>query len=81
MSDCSASSTNVWRPRMLRSMTSCSSIPSAQHIRGSTWNIGFIEGYGSVIWPEVQILPGVTMAPCCMGPAAGSGRHEGAARP
>lgn len=28
---------------------------------GGTWNVGFIEADGSVVWPEADVLPGVTM--------------------
>ncbi|TQL68965.1 branched-subunit amino acid aminotransferase/4-amino-4-deoxychorismate lyase [Nocardioides albertanoniae] len=29
---------------------------------GSTWNIGFIDADGTVIWPDAAVLPGVTMS-------------------
>ncbi|MFG2494861.1 aminotransferase class IV family protein [Streptomyces caniferus] len=29
---------------------------------GPTWNIGFIDAHGHVLWPEADVLPGVTMA-------------------
>ncbi|MFJ3975166.1 aminotransferase class IV family protein [Streptomyces sp. NPDC090021] len=29
---------------------------------GGTWNVGFIDREGSVIWPKAEVLPGVTMA-------------------
>ncbi|MGH3349142.1 MAG: aminotransferase class IV [Nocardioides sp.] len=29
---------------------------------GSTWNIGFIDPDGAVIWPDAAVLPGVTMS-------------------
>ncbi len=29
---------------------------------GGTWNVGFIDGDGTVLWPDEGILPGVTMA-------------------
>lgn len=29
---------------------------------GSTWNVGFVERDGTVVWPRADVLPGVTMA-------------------
>lgn len=29
---------------------------------GGTWNVGFIDANGTVIWPKGDVLPGVTMA-------------------
>ncbi|MFE6177089.1 aminotransferase class IV family protein [Streptomyces sp. NPDC056464] len=29
---------------------------------GSTWNVGFVEKNGTVVWPQAPVLPGVTMA-------------------
>ncbi|NDZ76996.1 aminotransferase class IV family protein [Streptomyces sp. SID10853] len=29
---------------------------------GGTWNVGFIESTGTVVWPKAPVLPGVTMA-------------------
>lgn len=29
---------------------------------GGTWNVGFIDANGSVVWPKADVLPGVTMA-------------------
>ncbi|MFF7300811.1 aminotransferase class IV [Streptomyces sp. NPDC008265] len=29
---------------------------------GGTWNVGFVDGDGAVIWPKAEVLPGVTMA-------------------
>ncbi|GAB2718916.1 aminotransferase class IV family protein [Streptomyces bullii] len=29
---------------------------------GGTWNVGFIDGKGTVVWPQAPVLPGVTMA-------------------
>ncbi|MFB9524943.1 aminotransferase class IV family protein [Streptomyces cremeus] len=29
---------------------------------GSTWNVGFVDDSGTVIWPQAPVLPGVTMA-------------------
>ncbi|WP_330177723.1 aminotransferase class IV family protein [Streptomyces sp. NBC_01498] len=29
---------------------------------GGTWNVGFVDAAGSVVWPEGDVLPGVTMA-------------------
>lgn len=29
---------------------------------GGTWNVGFIDGDGTVVWPAAPVLPGVTMA-------------------
>lgn len=40
---------------------------------GSTWNIGFIDPDGAVIWPEAAVLPGVTMA---LLPGVGSGHSR-----
>ncbi|MFF8732617.1 aminotransferase class IV [Streptomyces sp. NPDC015171] len=28
---------------------------------GCTWNVGFVDGAGEVIWPDAEMLPGVTM--------------------
>ncbi|MCW8383959.1 aminotransferase class IV family protein [Streptomyces justiciae] len=28
---------------------------------GGTWNVGFVDQVGTVIWPEGEVLPGVTM--------------------
>ncbi|MFJ2597156.1 aminotransferase class IV [Streptomyces erythrochromogenes] len=28
---------------------------------GSTWNVGFVDAAGTVVWPEADVLPGVTM--------------------
>ncbi|WP_351233440.1 aminotransferase class IV family protein [Streptomyces sp. NPDC002133] len=28
---------------------------------GTTWNIGFVDDAGTVVWPEADVLPGVTM--------------------
>ncbi|MET7936883.1 aminotransferase class IV family protein [Streptomyces sp. NPDC005322] len=29
---------------------------------GGTWNVGFVDGNGTVVWPQAPVLPGVTMA-------------------
>ncbi|MER7793520.1 aminotransferase class IV family protein [Streptomyces sp. NPDC097640] len=29
---------------------------------GGTWNVGFVDGGGTVVWPQAPVLPGVTMA-------------------
>ncbi|MFG2289655.1 aminotransferase class IV family protein [Streptomyces sp. NPDC048595] len=29
---------------------------------GSTWNVGFVDRDGAVVWPRADVLPGVTMA-------------------
>ncbi|WP_433544995.1 aminotransferase class IV family protein [Streptomyces sp. CA-294286] len=29
---------------------------------GSTWNVGFVDAAGTVLWPRAPVLPGVTMA-------------------
>ncbi|WP_413751860.1 aminotransferase class IV family protein [Streptomyces sp. R-74717] len=29
---------------------------------GSTWNVGFVERDGTVVWPQADVLPGVTTA-------------------
>lgn len=29
---------------------------------GGTWNAGFVDATGTVVWPEADVLPGVTMA-------------------
>ncbi|MET9557437.1 aminotransferase class IV family protein [Streptomyces sp. NPDC006645] len=29
---------------------------------GGTWNVGFVDADGAVVWPEGDVLPGVTMA-------------------
>jgi len=29
---------------------------------GGTWNVAFIDGSGTVVWPQAPVLPGVTMA-------------------
>lgn len=28
---------------------------------GCTWNVGFVDAAGTVVWPEAEVLPGVTM--------------------
>ncbi|MER5889351.1 aminotransferase class IV [Streptomyces sp. NPDC001941] len=28
---------------------------------GGTWNVGFVDAEGTVVWPEAPVLPGVTM--------------------
>ncbi|GAB7032576.1 aminotransferase class IV family protein [Streptomyces platensis subsp. malvinus] len=28
---------------------------------GGTWNVGFIDAHGNVVWPKADVLPGVTM--------------------
>ncbi|MFF7636440.1 aminotransferase class IV [Kitasatospora sp. NPDC008050] len=28
---------------------------------GGTWNIGFVDARGTVVWPQAEVLPGVTM--------------------
>lgn len=29
---------------------------------GGTWNVGFVDHQGAVVWPQAPVLPGVTMA-------------------
>ncbi|MFG2227893.1 aminotransferase class IV family protein [Streptomyces sp. NPDC048644] len=29
---------------------------------GGTWNVGFVDANGGVVWPKADVLPGVTMA-------------------
>lgn len=29
---------------------------------GGTWNVGFVDHDGTIVWPEAPVLPGVTMA-------------------
>ncbi|MBR7674324.1 aminotransferase class IV family protein [Streptomyces daliensis] len=29
---------------------------------GGTWNVGFVDHEGTVVWPQARVLPGVTMA-------------------
>jgi branched-subunit amino acid aminotransferase/4-amino-4-deoxychorismate lyase len=29
---------------------------------GTTWNVGFVDRDGTVVWPRAEVLPGVTMA-------------------
>ncbi len=29
---------------------------------GGTWNVGFVDQEGTIVWPEAPVLPGVTMA-------------------
>ncbi len=36
--------------------------PDGQVSEGGTWNVGFIDADGTVLWPETGVLPGVTMA-------------------
>lgn len=36
--------------------------PDERVSEGGTWNAGFIDATGSVVWPEADVLPGVTMA-------------------
>ncbi|WP_109505403.1 aminotransferase class IV family protein [Nocardioides speluncae] len=38
-------------------------IDSDAHVaEGGTWNVGFIDHDGTLVWPEADVLPGVTMA-------------------
>lgn len=41
---------------------------------GGTWNVGFIDGNGTVVWPDAPVLPGVTMA--LLQQHAGDVRHR-----
>ncbi|MDT3397429.1 aminotransferase class IV family protein [Streptomyces sp. B1866] len=36
--------------------------PNGLVSEGGTWNAGFIDGQGNVVWPKADMLPGVTMA-------------------
>ncbi|TJZ56806.1 aminotransferase [Streptomyces piniterrae] len=36
--------------------------PDGRVSEGGTWNVGFIDANGHVVWPEADVLPGVTMA-------------------
>ncbi|GAA0420493.1 aminotransferase class IV family protein [Streptomyces luteireticuli] len=29
---------------------------------GGTWNVAFVDARGTVVWPEAEVLPGITMA-------------------
>ncbi|GAB2724697.1 aminotransferase class IV [Kitasatospora kifunensis] len=35
--------------------------PDGRIAEGGTWNIGFVAADGTVVWPEAEVLPGVTM--------------------
>ncbi len=35
--------------------------PDGRISEGCTWNIGFVDGSGQVVWPDADMLPGVTM--------------------
>ncbi|MER6316464.1 aminotransferase class IV [Streptomyces sp. NPDC001581] len=35
--------------------------PNGTISEGGTWNLGFVDAAGTVVWPEAPILPGVTM--------------------
>lgn len=36
--------------------------PDGTVSEGGTWNVGFIDQDGTVVWPQAPVLPGVTMA-------------------
>ncbi|MFI9723442.1 aminotransferase class IV family protein [Streptomyces sp. NPDC052396] len=36
--------------------------PGGLVTEGGTWNVGFVDADGAVVWPEAEVLPGVTMA-------------------
>ncbi|MFE7114326.1 aminotransferase class IV family protein [Streptomyces sp. NPDC057654] len=36
--------------------------PDALVSEGPTWNVGFIDAEGNIVWPKGEVLPGVTMA-------------------
>ncbi|WP_328540849.1 aminotransferase class IV family protein [Streptomyces sp. NBC_00344] len=36
--------------------------PDDRVSEGGTWNVGFVDGDGRVVWPSGDVLPGVTMA-------------------
>ncbi|MEV5505606.1 aminotransferase class IV family protein [Streptomyces orinoci] len=48
--------------------------PGGLVTEGGTWNVGFVAADGTVVWPEAEVLPGVTMAllrrhfPCAAAP-------------
>ncbi|MER6444049.1 aminotransferase class IV [Streptomyces venezuelae] len=35
--------------------------PDGRISEGATWNLGFIDQYGTVIWPDAPVVPGTTM--------------------
>lgn len=35
--------------------------PGGQVSEGGTWNVGFVDARGGVVWPRGDVLPGVTM--------------------
>ncbi|MER6996184.1 aminotransferase class IV family protein [Streptomyces sp. NPDC000410] len=35
--------------------------PDGRISEGTTWNVGFVDEAGTVVWPEADVLPGVTM--------------------
>lgn len=35
--------------------------PDGNVSEGPTWNVGFVDGDGAVVWPQAPVLPGVTM--------------------
>ncbi|KNB53965.1 aminotransferase class IV family protein [Streptomyces caatingaensis] len=36
--------------------------PDGRVSEGGTWNVAFVDGAGTVVWPEADVLPGITMA-------------------
>ncbi|MGX2996157.1 aminotransferase class IV [Streptomyces sp. JNUCC 64] len=36
--------------------------PGDRISEGGTWNVGFVDPDGTVVWPDAEVLPGVTMA-------------------
>lgn len=35
--------------------------PDGRVSEGGTWNLGFVDQHGTVIWPDAPVLPGTTM--------------------
>ncbi|MFI5677034.1 aminotransferase class IV [Streptomyces cellulosae] len=40
--------------------------PDGRISEGGTWNLGFVDQDGTVIWPETPVLPGTTMLLRCL---------------
>ncbi|MBH1937592.1 aminotransferase class IV family protein [Streptomyces sp. AV19] len=36
--------------------------PDGRVSEGGTWNVAFVDADGTVVWPEAEVLPGITMA-------------------
>lgn len=36
--------------------------PDGRISEGGTWNVAFVDADGTVVWPDAEVLPGITMA-------------------